>query len=117
MYGHPTTPLLTLFETQTDNRMAYDYLMAWMLLERSERSLGAIAANVGHFRAIGYDSIPVHCQEALLILEKVSGTPIDLARIIRIGKPSTRVYYDLQEIGEPDLAGILDGFVAEHRLA
>jgi predicted GTPase len=46
----------------------------------------------------------------------VIGTPIDLARIIRIDKPSTRVYYDLQEIGEPDLAGILDGFVADHGL-
>jgi predicted GTPase len=46
----------------------------------------------------------------------VIGTPIDLARIVKINKPHTRVYYDLQEIGEPDLVGILDGFVAEHRL-
>ena len=41
----------------------------------------------------------------------VIGTPIDLNRIIKIGKPSTRVYYDLQEIGDPTLEEVLDGFV------
>jgi predicted GTPase len=46
----------------------------------------------------------------------VIGTPIDLARVVRIDKPNTRVYYDLQEIGEPDLSGILDGFVEAHGL-
>ncbi|MGB5565290.1 MAG: GTPase, partial [Acidimicrobiia bacterium] len=47
----------------------------------------------------------------------VIGTPIDLARIINIKKPNTRVYYDLQEIGSPDLEGILSAFVSEHDLA
>ena len=46
----------------------------------------------------------------------VIGTPIDLNRIINITKPNTRVFYDLQEIGEPDLDGILDDFVAKHNL-
>ena len=46
----------------------------------------------------------------------VIGTPIDLNRIINIEKPNTRVFYDLQEIGEPTLDGILDDFVAEHGL-
>ncbi|MFH0760763.1 MAG: cyclic 2,3-diphosphoglycerate synthase [Bacteroidota bacterium] len=41
----------------------------------------------------------------------IIGTPIDLNRIIRIKKPNTRVYYDLQEIGDPDLHTILDEFV------
>jgi len=41
----------------------------------------------------------------------VIGTPIDLNRIIEINKPSTRVYYDLQEIGYPDLGNILDDFL------
>ena len=40
----------------------------------------------------------------------VIGTPIDLNRIIKIDKPNTRVYYDLQEIGQPDLTGVLDDF-------
>ena len=44
----------------------------------------------------------------------VIGTPIDLARIIQIDKPHTRVFYDLEEIGEPNLDGVLDEFVAQH---
>jgi len=46
----------------------------------------------------------------------VIGTPIDLNRIIKIDKPNTRVYYDLQEIGYPDLKGLLDDFVEKHNL-
>lgn len=41
----------------------------------------------------------------------VIGTPIDLSRVIRINKPAARVFYDLQEIGKPDLADILDQFI------
>jgi len=46
----------------------------------------------------------------------VIGTPIDLGRIIKINKPSTRVYYELQEIGRPNLVGVLDDFVKEQKL-
>jgi predicted GTPase len=45
----------------------------------------------------------------------VIGTPIDLNRIITIKKPSTRVYYNLQEIGKPDLEMIIDEFIRKHR--
>ena len=38
-------------------------------------------------------------------------TPIDLNRIINIRKPNTRVYYDLQEIGDPNLSQVMDEFV------
>jgi len=41
----------------------------------------------------------------------IIGTPIDLRRIIKIEKPSTRVKYDLAEITRPDLATILDDFL------
>ncbi len=46
----------------------------------------------------------------------VIGTPIDLNREIKINKPNTRVYYDLQEIGYPTLKEILDDFVEKHHL-
>jgi predicted GTPase len=46
----------------------------------------------------------------------IIGTPIDLNRIIKIDKPNTRVYYDLQEIGKPDLNGILAEFIKKHNL-
>jgi predicted GTPase len=37
----------------------------------------------------------------------VIGTPIDLAKIIKINKPTVRVNYELQEIGYPSLADVL----------
>ena len=46
----------------------------------------------------------------------VIGTPIDLNRIIKITKPNTRVYYDLQEIGSPNLEEVIDEFVMKHKL-
>ncbi len=47
----------------------------------------------------------------------VIGTPIDLGRIIDIKKPHTRVYYNLQEIGQPDLIGVLGDFIDKHNLS
>ena len=41
----------------------------------------------------------------------VIGTPIDLNRVVNIKKPNTRVYYDLQEIGEPTLQESINDFV------
>ncbi len=46
----------------------------------------------------------------------IIGTPIDLNRILKINKPNTRVYYDLQEIGHPNLTEILDDFLNNHHL-
>jgi predicted GTPase len=46
----------------------------------------------------------------------VIGTPIDLTRIIQINKPTTRVFYDLQEIGHPNLEDVLGDFLEEHKL-
>jgi len=46
----------------------------------------------------------------------VIGTPIDLGRLIQINKPATRVHYELQEIGRPNLADVLAEFVARHGL-
>ncbi len=45
----------------------------------------------------------------------IIATPIDLNRIIKIKKPNTRVYYDLQEIGKPDLKDVLDEFVIKFK--
>jgi predicted GTPase len=47
----------------------------------------------------------------------VIGTPIDLSRIINIDKPATRVFYNLQEIGRPNLEQVLSDFVESHGLA
>ncbi|MCX7909924.1 MAG: cyclic 2,3-diphosphoglycerate synthase [Ignavibacteria bacterium] len=41
----------------------------------------------------------------------VIGTPINLSRFIRINKPYTRVFYELAEIGKPNLKEILTDFL------
>jgi predicted GTPase len=41
----------------------------------------------------------------------IIATPIDLGRLIDVGKPALRVRYELQEIGEPTLETILADFV------
>ncbi len=41
----------------------------------------------------------------------VIGTPIDLNRIVKINKPTVRVKYELQEIGEPNLTQLLAKFL------
>ena len=45
----------------------------------------------------------------------VVATPIDLTRLIKINKPSVRVFYSLQEIGSPDLASVLKEFLGVKR--
>jgi len=46
----------------------------------------------------------------------IIATPIDLNRIINIKKPNTRVYYDLQEIGKPDLTEVINDFIRKFKL-
>jgi predicted GTPase len=43
-------------------------------------------------------------------------TPIDLSRIIDIRKPHTRVSYELQELGKPNLEDIVSEFARAHNL-
>ncbi len=51
-----------------------------------------------------------HCDAVII------GTPIDLKRIVKINKPSTRVYYELQEVGSPNLEEILTNFIQKGHL-
>lgn len=39
------------------------------------------------------------------------GTPFDLARLLKINKPSVRVRYRIEEIGKPDLEDVLKDFL------
>ncbi|MEX2088910.1 MAG: GTPase, partial [Bacteroidota bacterium] len=41
----------------------------------------------------------------------IIGTPINLKRIIKLKRPALRVFYDLEEIGQPNLQTILAPFV------
>ena len=61
--------------------------------------------------AMGYGDQQMKDLEATIAATEcegvVIGTPIDLRRVIKIDQPSTRVSYDLQVIGIPDLAQIV----------
>ena len=45
----------------------------------------------------------------------IIGTPIDLSRVIDIKKPNTRVFYDLQSIGSPDLESVISEFLTKQK--
>ncbi len=65
--------------------------------------------------AMGYGDHQVKDLEATINASDcelvIIGTPIDLGRIININKPSVRVMYDLQEIGQPTLEVPLKRFL------
>jgi predicted GTPase len=70
--------------------------------------------------AMGYGEEQLHDLETTINSTDcdavVIGTPIDLNRIIQIRKPTTRVLYDLQEIGNPNLDDVLSEFLENHQL-
>ena len=55
--------LKQLLENHSDNRIAFEYLMASMLLEKN---LNGVADNIYRLKELGYKSIPAHYEEALL---------------------------------------------------
>jgi predicted GTPase len=44
-------------------------------------------------------------------------TPIDLAKAIRLEKPSVRVRYEVEEMGKPAIAELLEQFTETHKPA
>ena len=74
---HPTRHLILLLANE-DNSLAFDYLTAWLLLDKQRRSIVTIGDNVEHLKRAGYDSIPAHCQEGLLLWERQEGVSVDL---------------------------------------
>jgi predicted GTPase len=70
--------------------------------------------------AMGYSPEQVHDLEDTINNTDcdtvIIGTPIDLQRLIKINKPVTRVYYDLEEIGYPKLDEVLNGFLNRFNL-
>jgi predicted GTPase len=44
----------------------------------------------------------------------IIGTPIDLRRVVKIDKPSTRVTYELDSIGRPDIEDIVGAFLHQY---
>jgi hypothetical protein len=55
--------LLQLVQDHPDNRMAFEYYMAWLLLNKD---LDTFADNIYRIKELGYSHIPVHYEEAML---------------------------------------------------
>lgn len=44
----------------------------------------------------------------------IDGSPIDLAKLVKVNKPIYRVYYDIESIQSPSIEDALDKFIAKH---
>ncbi|MBL7137240.1 MAG: GTPase [Bacteroidales bacterium] len=80
-----------------------------------------IYPNIGQLLpAMGYDAQQIKDLEATINKTQcdsvVIATPIDLTRLVKIKKPNTRVYYDLQEIGHPNFDTILEDFLKKCKI-
>jgi len=78
IFGHPAMPFLVLLEAKPDNRMALEYLVAWLLLSKKKDSIATMCTGIGQFKSAGYASMPIHCQEAMLLRERGERAPVDL---------------------------------------
>ena len=71
--------------------------------------------------AMGYSEIQRHELEETIRRTPCDlvlvATPIDLARAIRLEKPSVRVRYEVEESGEPAITRLLERFTEEHKPA
>ena len=59
----PDSVLVHLLINHPDNKMAYEYFMTSLLLDKN---ITAFAVNVGDLKYYGYKEIPVHYEEAML---------------------------------------------------
>jgi predicted GTPase len=119
--------------TLTHGEMAYG--AGWVAAKRFEAAeivdprpyaVGTIAATYEKYPttgpvlpAMGYGDKQVRELEQTINNARadmvVIGTPIDLARLLDLNKPAQRVRYELQEIGEPTLAGLLEARFGRNR--
>jgi predicted GTPase len=91
---------------------------AGKIIDPRPYAVGSIKATYGKYPTTG-NVLPAmgYGEEQMKELEQtianadvdlvIIGTPIDLTRVIKIDKPSQRVRYELQEIGQPTLEDIL----------
>ncbi len=89
MHRHNFIPLLTLVNSNARNRMAFDYLIAWCLLDK--RSMPMIADSMHLLKDVGYTSIPTHLQEAIIMMQRFSGTSVDTPGFKRDADTASRI--------------------------
>ncbi len=69
--------LLQLLEKNSQNRMAFEYLMAYYMLNKN---LSKFAQNLEHLHDFDYPELPTHYEEAALIYVYQTRKPLNLSR-------------------------------------
>lgn len=73
--GNPQKNITSLFESNPQNRKAFEYMIAWFLLDKDFES---VANNIGRLSSLGYLKIPKHIEEAALVFRSTAGTLPDM---------------------------------------
>jgi hypothetical protein len=68
--------LLWLLEKNSQNRMAFEYLMAWYMLNKN---LGKLVPNLERLQDFGYRELPTHYEEAAIIYIYGTRKPLNLS--------------------------------------
>ena len=76
--------------------------------------------HLGHvLPAMGYGTEQIRAlRETILASDAevvVAGTPIDLGALLDLDRPVVRARYEFEEVDEPGLGAVVDGFLAERR--
>lgn len=85
--------VILLLQSNPGNARAYEYMMAWFMLERN---VGKVAGEISKMKELGYIRIPRHIEEALLYFGYVSGQSPDPGGLT-VSKESTSRFKKFQE--------------------
>ncbi|TKJ33095.1 MAG: hypothetical protein CEE38_21700 [Planctomycetes bacterium B3_Pla] len=97
--------LLWLLGRNSQNRMAFEYLMAWYMLNKH---LSKLVENLGRLQDFDYPELPTHYEEAALIHVYQRGKPPSLSRYL----PSVRKRRQIE-----DFTRILGGYGGDKKAA
>ncbi len=85
---NPHRNILSLLQSNPANRKAFEYNMAWMLLDKN---IEGVAKDLYRLKDLNYNRIPRHIEEALLIYRTVVGPFIDLNQFSISKETETRL--------------------------
>lgn len=75
---HPNADLALMLEQRPENRMAFDYLIAYYLLDGRLMNVYVL---LDRFPGYGYTKIPRHVQEAMLLLKTLAPAKVNLKQV------------------------------------
>jgi len=88
-FNEPQVNIPLMLEAQPDNRKAFEYYMAGLLLTKNVET---IINNVSRMKEIGYTGIPRHIEEAILLYNNSTRTMPDLGGLTI--NPETKLRFD-----------------------